>query len=251
MKLSKGEFDMARNKMRLFLKARPRMDFILDTSLPWETVSQSLEVEWERIKTLRDHVGLERNVTRKRKRQWKEQLQLYDICLPNRQKYRALRRIWSEELGFAKALQLLDVRLSENEIQLAGKLDNKGWKPKGFYRFVDKQIERASQEAAMAPQNHKLRFGEDGRLVPSVDFDYESLDASSSGVEVKIVADQKPSSDLEDGKVIKSWRRHFSIQKPRLPDQFAKMSRGLRKDWLSVASQRIESIWPAKLERNF
>src|SRR5208282_4238525 len=177
----------------------------------------------------------------------KGKLELYDQCLPNRKKYFALCRIWGEGMGFLEAFRLLGIELSEQETLLAQKLDAKGYKPKGFYRIMDRLTKSARFGETAPSQTCEAGFEKDGSPVPLVDFDYEAIYASLDGVEAESIKEPKP-IDSEDWDRIKAWRPYFSIQKPNLSHRFAGMNPETRKAWVTDASQRIESSWPAKLE---
>jgi hypothetical protein len=135
-KLKQAECDDARMRMRRFLEAHPRMDFVADTRLPWATVSRALESEWERIKDLRRRVGLGANEQPPRKREWEKQLEVYDAYRPHWEKQRnkiaALPRIWRENLGFQEAFKLLQIELTPQDAELAQRFDEHGlnWRVK-------------------------------------------------------------------------------------------------------------------------
>jgi hypothetical protein len=140
-KVKETECEEARARMRRFLEAHPRMDFVADTRLPWATVNRALEAEWDQIKDLRRRVGLEANEQPPRKREWKKQLEIFDAYFPhwleNRKKIPALPRIWRENLGFQESFKLLEVELTPEAAALARRMDGRGLKPKGVFKFTD------------------------------------------------------------------------------------------------------------------
>jgi len=261
-KVKQAEHEEARAKMKRFLQAHPRMDFVADTRLPWATASRAMEAEWERIKDLREHVGLKRNEQPARKRQWRKQLEVYDAHFPhwlkNRKKIVALPRIWHENLGFREAFRLLGVELTPEAAKLAQKLDNQGLKPKGVFNLADKyrrDLETASYaEAATRGLSNipkpkrgsgtKGVFDEQGHHAAAVMFDYDAVDALLEGGDVSgVKAGIAPGQNEADLETLRSWRSHFSIPKPQLPANLTKMSADKRREWFAVARRRIESLW--------
>jgi len=258
------EHEEARAKMKRFLQAHPRMDFVADTRLPWATASRAMESEWERIKDLRQRVGLKRNEQPARKRQWKKQFEVYDAYFPhwlkNRKKIVALPRIWRENLGFQEALGLLGIELTSEAANLAKKLEDKNLKPKGVFKFADKfrrRLETASyaeaatrglSDIAKAQRGSGAKgvFDDQGHHASVVEFDYAAVDALLDGGEVPDVEpgilSQRNEADLE---TLQSWRSHFSIPKPELPANLTKMSADKRREWFTAARHRIESLWPS------
>lgn len=251
-------------RMKLFLEAHPRMDFVADTRLPWATVSRALESEWERIKNLRERVGLERNEQPARKREWKNQLEVYDAYFPhwlkNRKKISALPRIWRENLGFEESFSLLGVELTPEAVELARKLDKAGVRPKGVFKFADnyrRKLETASyMEAATRGlsgvakatrgQGIKGNFDEAKRPVAVVEFDYQTVDAMLDGSEASdVVTDNSSVNGETDLETLQSWREHFFIPKPQLSAKILKMPAEKRREWFTVARQRVESLWPS------
>ena len=258
-KVKQTEQEEARARMRRFLEAHPRMDFVADTRLPWATVSRALESEWNRIKDLRESVGLERNEQPPRKREWKKQLEVYDAYFPhwlkNRKKIAALPRIWRENLGFREAFKLLQVELLPEVAQFALRLDNQGLKPKGVFRHVEKvlrALEGASYYEALSPElseetrsniSEKRFFDSPGQSASAVDFDFEAVYEALDGAEVSVEVSRIESGKVEQ-EILQSWRQHFSIPKPELPPNLAKLSADKRREWFRVARERIEGLWP-------
>jgi hypothetical protein len=258
-KLKQAEYDDARARMRKFLEAHPRMDFVADTRLPWATVSRAMESEWDRIKELRRRVGLEENEQPPRKREWKKQLEVYDAYLPHwlehQKKIAALPRIWRENLGFQDAFKLLGVELTPAGAELAQRLDNQGLKPKGIFKHADKITharERVSYSKALSPEfseetGHNVGdqqfFVAPGQPVPAVDFEFEDVYASLDGADVE-VSFPRPESGEGAQEILESWRPHFSIPKPQLPPSLAEMSVAKRKAWFAIARERVEATWP-------
>lgn len=79
-KFRKG-YECEKGKIRKILTEYPPMDFAIDTSLPWGTVCEQLQAQWEVIKDLRERVGLERDVSSSRIRQeWRAYLQIWDLA---------------------------------------------------------------------------------------------------------------------------------------------------------------------------
>ena len=235
-KLKQAEREEARARMRRFLEAHPRMDFVADTRLPWATVSRALECEWDRIKDLRRRVGLEANEHPPRKREWKKQLEVYDAYFPhwldNRKKIAALPRIWRENIGFQEAFKLLQVELTPTAAELAQRLDGQGLKPKGIFKYADKvlrALEQASYSEALSPEfseetKRNIRggvfFDGPGLLAPVSDFDYESVYAALDGAEARVDIPRSESGEAAQ-EILHSWRRYFSIPKPQLPPSLA------------------------------
>jgi hypothetical protein len=263
-KVRPAEHEEARARMKRFLEAHPRMDFVADTRLPWATVSRAMESEWERIKDLRERVGLKRNEQPARKRQWRTQLAVYDAHFPhwlkNRKKIAALPRIWRENLGFQESFGLLGIELTPEAGNLAQKLDKQGLKPKRVFKFADKYrhaLERASYaEAATRGLSGTPKpkrgsgaigvFDDQGHHASVVEFDYGAVDALLEGGEVPDVEPGISSERNEaDLKTLQSWRSHFSIPKPQLPANLAKMDADKLREWFTVARLRIESLWPS------
>jgi hypothetical protein len=248
-KLKQAECEEAKVRMRRFLEAQPRMDFVADSRLPWATVSRAMESEWNRIKDLRQHVGLERNEQPPRKRDWKKQLEVYDAYFPHwlkhRKKIAALPRIWRENLGFQESFKLLEVELTPEATDLVEKLDKQRLKPKGIFKHADKVrnvIEQASAANAVAP---KLSFDEHGQPVPAIDFDHEAVYAALDGAAVAV---EPGTSDFDEAaiNILQSWRTYFSIPKLQLPGSLVKMSADKRRAWFRVARERVEALWPSK-----
>jgi hypothetical protein len=262
-KQKQAEHEEARTKMRRFLEAHPRMDFVADTRLPWATVSRALEAEWDQVKDLRRRVGLEANEHPPRKRQWKEQLEVYDAYLPhwqeNRKKFAVLHRIWRENLGFQDALKLLGVELTPEAIDLASLLDRKELKPKRFFIFTDSYLrhnETASyMEAATRglPERAKPKHGsgapgifdDQGQPVAENEFDDDAVDALLAGDDGRGVELGSSSEWAEAAlNTLQSWRPHFSIPIPPLPPTVARIRPDTRREWFNSARKRIESLWP-------
>src|SRR6266568_443121 len=261
-KVKRAEYEEARAKMKRFLQAHPRMDFVADTRLPWATASRAMEAEWVRIKDLRERVGLKRNEQPARKRQWKKQLEVYDAYFPhwlkNRKKISALPHIWRENLGFQEAFRLLGVELTPAAANLAQKLDKQGLKPRGVFKFADKfrhRLEtaryteattRGLSEIPKAKRGSGIKgvFDDNGNHASVVEFDYAAVDALLDGGEVPDVepriSSERNEADLE---TLQSWRSHFSIPKRQLPANLTKMSADKRREWFTVARQRVESLW--------
>jgi hypothetical protein len=240
------------------------MDFVADTRLPWATVSRAMEAEWDRIKDLRRRVGLEANEQPPRKREWKKQLEIFDAYFPhwleNRKKIAALPRIWRENLGFQESFKLLEVELTPEAAALARRMDERGLKPKGVFKFTDRflhDLERASYEEAATRglsgrskptycSGAKGAFDDESQPVAVSEFDYSAVDALLDGGDVLDV-EPGTSSELDEAalKTLQSWRPHFSIPKPQLPPSLAKMDADKRREWFNVARQRIEALWPS------
>lgn len=73
------ERERAKTTIRKLLAEHPRLDFVLDTSLPWETVSKKLEKQFNLFKVLRKYVGLPRDVQPSRQRdKLGKQLEIWD-----------------------------------------------------------------------------------------------------------------------------------------------------------------------------
>jgi hypothetical protein len=263
-KLKQAECKEARKRMRKFLEAHPRMDFVADTRLPWATVSRAMESEWNRIKDLRRQVGLAGDEHPPRKREWERQLEVYDACSPhwreNRKKIAALPRIWRENLGFQEAFKLLQVELTPAAAKLARRLDKQGLKPKGIFKHADnvlRALARASNRAALSPElseetrrnvGEREFFDAPGQAVPVTDFDYEGVYAKLDGAEVKVEVPRSESGEAAQ-KILQSWRPHFSIPKPQLPPSLAAMNADTRREWFAVARRRIEALWPSGRQR--
>jgi hypothetical protein len=250
--------------MKRFLQAHSRMDFVADTRLPWATASRAMEAEWERIKDLRERVGLNRNEHPARKRQWKKQLEVYDAYFPhwlkNRKKISALPRIWRESLAFHDEFWLLGVELTPEAANLAQELDEKGLKPKGVFKFADKfrhrlevapYAEAATRGLSEIPKakrgsGAKGIFDDQRHHASVVEFDYAAVDALLDGGEVPNVgpgiSSERSAADLE---TLQSWRSHFSIPKRQLPANLTKMSSDKRREWFTVAKRRVDSLWPS------
>jgi hypothetical protein len=262
-KVKQAEHEEARERMRRFLEAHARMDFVADTRLPWATVSRAMEAEWERIKNLRRRVGLEANEQPPRKREWKKQLEVYDAYFPhwleNRKKIAALPRIWRENLGFQEAFTLLEVKLTPEAATVAQLMDERGLKPKGVFKFTDRflrKLERASyMEAATRGLSDRSKpkhgsgakgvFDDASQPAAVIEFDYGAVDALLDGGEGP---DVEPGTSSEWSETVlntlQSWRPHFCITKPQLPPNLAEMGADKRREWFRVARQRIESLWP-------
>jgi hypothetical protein len=258
-KVKQAECKKARARMRRFLEAHPRMDFVANTRLPWATVSRAMEAEWERIKDLRRRVGLNANEQPPRKREWEKQLEVYDACFPhwlkNRKKVAALPRIWRENMGFQKAFKLLQVELTPEAAELAQQLDKQGLKPKGIFKYTGKvlrSLEQASYHDAFLPElseetrnniSEKRFFDAPGQGATAVDFDFEAVYEALDGAEANI---QIPRTKLDKAALatLQSWRSHFSIAKPQLPPRLATMNADKRREWFRVARARIEELWP-------
>jgi hypothetical protein len=245
-KLKQAEHDEAQARMKKFLEAHPRMDFVADTRLPWATVSRAMEAEWDRIKDLRCRVGLEANEQPPRKREWKKQLEVYDAYFPhwleNRKKIAALPRIWRENLGFQESFKLLQVELTPEAAELAQCLDKRGLKPKGIFRLTAKVLNAMEQSSRTKSSSPDFLF-ENRRPVPVTNFDYDAVDAPPDGA----AEDDYPGSiglGVTARIILPSWRPHFSIPKPKLPANVAKMSADKRREWFRVARARIEALWP-------
>jgi hypothetical protein len=262
-KLKQAECDDARMRMRRFLEAHPRMDFVADTRLPWATVSRAMESEWERIKDLRRRVRLEANEQPARKREWKKQLEVYDAYFPhwleNRKKFAVLLRIWRDNLGFQESFKLLEVELTPEAAALARLMDKGVVMPKGVFKFTDrflKDLGRASYENA-APLGLSGRskpkhgsgakgvFDDESQPVAVTEFDYDAVDALLDGGEV---SDVEPGTSSEWNEAalntLHSWRVHFSIPKPALPPSLASLRGDTRREWFHAARKRIEALWP-------
>ncbi len=264
-KIKEAERDEALSRMKRFLEAHPRVDFVADTRLPWATASRALESEWERIKDLRQRVGLERNEQPPRKREWKKQLEVFDAYishwLKHRKKISMLPRIWDENLSFQESFRLLGVELTPEGVALAKRLDEKGVKLKGIFKFADsmrRKRERDSYAGAATrglSRMSKAKRGrevsgacdEEGRFVAVEEFDYGTVEAwldgsMAPGVEAR-TSSEHGEADLE---IFQSWREHFFIPKPLLPAKVAKMQAGKRRKWFALARQRIDSLWPSR-----
>lgn len=242
-KMKQAEHEEARARMKKFLEAHPRMDFVADTRLPWATVNRAMEAEWDRIKDLRRRVGLEANEQPPRKREWKKQLEVYDAYFPhwleNRKKIAALPRIWRENLGFQEAFKLLQVELTPAAAELAQRLDKQGFKPNGIFKHADKVL-RPPNRRNVGEQRF---FNEQGQVVPTVDFDFEEVYATLDGAEASVRVPRSESGEASK-EILQSWRPHFSIAKPQLPPHLATMNADKRREWFTVARQRIEALWP-------
>ena len=264
-RLKQAECKQARKRMRKFLEAHHRLDFVADTRLPWATVSRAMEAEWNRIKDLRRRVGLAEDEHPPRKREWKKQLEVYDAYFPHwlehRKKIAALPRIWRENLGFQEAFKLLQVELTPAAAKLARRLDKQGLKPKRIFKHADKflrALERASYREALSPalsEETKRKIGEQrffdeqGQGVPVSDFDYEAVDEALDGAEASVKVPRSESGET-DQEILQSWRPHFSIPKPQFPPSLAAMSADRRRTWFAVARKRVEATWPTPVPRH-
>lgn len=246
-KLKQAEYAKALARMKKFLEAHPRMDFVADTRLPWATVSRALESEWNRIKDLRRSVGLQANEQPPRKREWKKQLEVYDAYLPhwlgNRKKIAALPRIWRENLGFQEAFKLMEVELTREAANLARHMDEQGLKPKGVFKFVDKVLHSIARDSYANSLPSEFSF-ENGRSVPITNFDHEVVSTALDGIDVKIEPPDSVTGE-EARKILQSWRPYFSIPKPKLPPRLSRMSADKRRKWFAVSRRRIEALWPS------
>jgi hypothetical protein len=246
-KLKQAEYAEALARMKKFLEAHPRMDFVADTRLPWATVSRALESEWNRIKDLRRCVGLQANEQPPRKREWKKQLEVYDAYLPhwleNRKKIAALPCIWRENLGFQEAFKLMEVELTPEAANLAKQMDKQGLKPKGVFKFADRILRSIARDSYANSLPSEFSF-ENGRPVPITDFDHEVVSAALDGVDVKIEPPGSVTGE-EARKILQSWRPHFSIPKHKLRPRLSGMSADKRREWFVVARHRIEALWPS------
>ena len=254
IKSRRAELEGAKAKLRLFLNYNPRMDFVLDTALPWGTVSKALKKEWDTIKDFRKRVDLVKDIDPPRKvSQWLDYLHLYDAYLPqwktNQRKLTALKRIWVEELGFIEAFSLLGLKLPEEDLALARKLDDVGKIPKAFYKLLEGQQKKVILAGGWNDglehnvRNRKLRLRR-----ASLHFDYDDEVVLDAFVSKQAVKDLSHTYFGPTGAILNSWRCHFSIPRVQLPHPFDHLSRKKRNRWFHAARRQIEAVWQGKVE---
>ena len=145
-------------------------------------------------------------------------------CRRTGKKISALPRIWHENLGFVEAFKLLGVELTSDAANLAKELHEKGLKPKGVFKFVEKlrgRLEKACYADAATRglstiAKPKRGSGTQGTFdltsaLLTVEFDYAAVEVLLDGAEVPDVevgiSAQRSKADLE---TLQSWRSHFS-----------------------------------------
>ncbi|MCX6907229.1 MAG: hypothetical protein NTY01_04210 [Verrucomicrobia bacterium] len=232
--VAKCEANMAK-----FLREHSQMDFVLDTSLPVETVVGELRRELGKIKRLRASVKLPRNEKRGRLRDWEKHLELYDAVLPQRERNKTAWRIWHEGLSFADAFKLLNVEqtLSDDERKLFQELDQRGRKPRDVFKAYVKESRRGKKT--------DVEYGFDARgdTVPTVDFDYAAVELRVNNATVTVAKNDLPNLAGQLDTMLAVWLPHFTWSKYRWPARFAKKRSDTLRGWMQSAEERIQAAW--------
>ncbi|MCX6900867.1 MAG: hypothetical protein NT105_19510 [Verrucomicrobia bacterium] len=234
-----------RKTMRDFLKAHSRMDFVLDTSLPWGTVAKELEKIFDGIKQLRKDAGLDEDEDPKRmSSKWQEQLAVYDAYLPTWQRRKAVREIGRKALGFKDAANLLGLRLTKQDLDLVKRMDAADRKPKDFFQLYDEHKKRAMLGGGWDEGlEHLARQHERRAKRRAVDFD-DPPDAPLTAVLSKqAVRDLKAGHFGAVGEFLDGFRESLCVKRVPLPAPLDKLSRKNRNRCFHWAREKVEATW--------
>jgi len=229
--------------MAEFLQGHSQMDFVLDTSLPVETVIGELRKELRKVKRLRKSVKL-LNEKRGRLRDWPKHLELYKAYLPTWKHRKAVREIGQRALGFEAAVQVLGLRLTQSDLDLVRRIDAHNLKPKDFFEIYDEQKGRALvREGWDEGVEYLARQRERRTKRRSAGFD-DPVDAPLTAVLSKKALRSLPADDLGDVGVFLERFRHFlSVPHHSLRSPLDRISPKNRNRWFHWARERIEATW--------